>query len=136
MEKNELFGEIMRLYDRVTELENENRRFKEAEEARKAFSDVPDISWSTKVVDDSLNALKAEFVDEYFTGDRFNEIFCPYLAPNANGVDFDTWLDQLGADAFGSAVFCKSMTISDLKKIFREQLKSKYRKIGGKDETE
>lgn len=136
MAKNELICEILRLYDRVAELESENKQLKELEGVRKAFSDVPDISWSARVVDDSLNALKAKFVDEYFSGDKFNEIYYPYYSTMTADIDFDTWLDRLGADAFDSMVFCKSMTMGDLKRIFREQLKACYRKARGEGRDE
>lgn len=134
MEKNELICEILSLYDRLTELENENKALRETEEVREAFSDVPDISWSAKVVDDSLNALKAKFVDEYFSGDKFSEYFYGYNSAKGikSGMTFDEWLDHLTSDVFDSDLFCRTMSMNDLKRIFRGQLKEKYEKqIGG-----
>lgn len=115
MEKTELIAEIIRLYDKVNELQTTIKT------GEKACSE-PQVGSA----EDGMNMLKTRFFDAFFNYDEFkNTIVVSWSLPDPKRYsEYGNWLDDITWDKFRTRP--SSFTLDEMKTMFAEHLRRYY----------
>ena len=111
MEKTELIAEIIRLYDKVNELQF----------AIKVCNTAP-----VESAEKGLDKLKLRFFNDYFDDSEFKDhIVRNWNVPNPkNYTEYEKWLNSIGWDAF--LVKFNGFTLNEMKVLFADHLRRYY----------